>query len=135
MLTELAQWITPGIVILGFLFTARTIRNQRVEMESRMDRMESRMDRMESRLTGRIDGVESRLTERIDGVEARLTEKIDGVEARLTVMIDGVESRLAARINGLESHYSDLRDRMGRVDGTLGVLRKSLAGTGRGTAA
>ena len=124
MLTELAQWITPGIVILGFLFTARTIRNQRVEMESRMDRMESRMDRMESRLTGRIDGVES-----------RLTEKIDGVEARLTVMIDGVESRLAARINGLESHYSDLRDRMGRVDGTLGVLRKSLAGTGRGTAA
>ena len=124
MLTELAQWITPGIVILGFLFTARTIRNQRVEMESRMDRMESRMDRMESRLTGRIDGVES-----------RLTEKIDGVEARLTVMIDGVESRLAARINGLESHYSDLRDRMGRVDGTLDVLRKSLAGTGSGTAA
>ena len=128
MLTELAQWITPAIVILGFLFTARTIRNQRVDMESRMDRMESR-------LTGRLDGVESRMTERIDGVEVRMTERIDGVETRLTVMVEGVESRLSARINGLESHYSDLRDRMGRIDGTLGVLRKSLAGTGRGTAA
>ena len=103
MLTELtqwftpvlAQWFTPAIVILGFLFTARTIRNQRVDMEFRMDRMESR-------LTGRIDGV---------------------------------ETRLAARIDGLESRYSDLRDRMGRIDGTLDLLRKSIVGNGRGTAA
>ena len=92
---SLAQWFTPAIVILGFLFTARTIRNQRVDMESRMDRMESR-------LTGKIDGV---------------------------------ESRLAARIDGLESRYSDLRDRMGRIDGTLDLLRKSIVGDGRGTAA
>jgi len=105
MLAEIAHWITPAIVISGFLFTARTIRNQRVDMESRMDRMESR-------LTGRIDSVESRLTERIDGVESRLT----------------------ARIDGLESQYSNLRERMGRIDGTLDVLRKSLVGTGPGAA-
>lgn len=80
MLTEIAQWITPAIVISGFLFTARTIRNQRVDMESRMDRVESRMDRMESR-------------------------------------------------------YSDLRDRMGRIEGTLDLLRKSFAGAGPGAAA
>ena len=114
MLTELsrwftpalAQWFTPAIVIFGFLFTARTIRNQRVDMESRMDRMETR-------LTGRIDDVETRLTERIDGVE----------------------SRLAARIDGLESRYSDLWDRIGRIDGTLDLLRKSFVWNGRGTAA
>ena len=95
MLSELAQWITPAIVILGFLFTARTIRNQRMDMESRMGRMESR-------LIGRIDGV---------------------------------ESRLATRIDGLESQYSDLRDRMGRIEGTLDVLREFFVGSGRGTAA
>ena len=106
MLSELAQWITPAIVIMGFLFTARTIRNQRVDMESRMGRMESR-------LSGRIDGVESRLSGRIDGVE----------------------SRMAARIDGLESQYSDLRDRMGRIEGTLDVLREYFVGSGRGTAA
>ncbi len=125
MLTELAQWFTPAlaqwftpaIVILGFLFTARTIRNQRVDMESRMDRLETR-------LTGRIDEVETRLTGRIDQVETRLTERMDGVETRLTVRIDGLESR-----------YSDLRDRMGRIDGTLDLLRKSFAGSGPGTAA
>lgn len=106
MLTELAQWFTPAIVILGFLFTARSIRNQRVDMESRMGRMES-----------------------------RLTERIDGVETRLTVKIDGVESRLAERIVSLESRYSDLRDRIGRIDGNLDLLRKSFAGNRRGTAA
>ena len=95
MSTELAQWITPAIVILGFLFTARTIRNQRVEMGSRMDRMESR-------LTGKIEGV---------------------------------ESRLAARIDGLESQTSDLRDRMGRIEGTLDLLREFFVGTGRGSVA
>ena len=84
MLSEIAQWITPAIVILGFLFTARTIRNQRVDMESRMDRM---------------------------------------------------ESYLAGRIDGVESQTGDLRDRMGRIEGTLEVLREYFVGTGRGTAA
>ena len=95
MLSGLTQWFTPAIVILGFLFTARTIRNQRADMDSRMDRMES----------------------------------------RLTAKIDGVETRLAARIDGLESRYSDLRDRIGRIDGTLDLLRKSFAENRRGTVA
>ena len=79
MLSEIAQWITPAIVILGFLFTARTIRNQRVELESRFG---ARMDRMESRLAGRMDG--------------------------------------------LESQIGNLRDRMGRIEGTLDMLREVL---------
>ena len=84
MPSELAQWITPATVIAGFLFTARTIRNQRLEIGTRMDRM---------------------------------------------------ESRLAARIDGLESQNNDLRDRLGRIEGTLDVLREFFAGPGRGTAA
>ena len=75
-------------MIVGFLFTARTIRHQRVEMESRF---ESRIDWMESHLPARIDGV--------------------------------------------ESQTSDLRHRMGRIEGTLDVLREYFVGTGRGTAA
>lgn len=93
MLTELAQWFTPAIVILGFLFTARMIRNQRVEMETGMDRMESR-------LVGRIDGLESRMGDFRDR---------------------------------MESQTSGLRDRMGRIEGTLDVLREFFVGTGRDT--
>ena len=106
MPSELAQWITPAIVILGFLFTARTIRNQRVEMGSRMDRMESR-------LAGRIEGVESRLAARIDGLESQTSDLRDR----------------------MESQTSDLRDRMGRIEGTLDVLREFFVGTGRGSVA
>ena len=106
MPSELAQWITPAIVIVGFLFTARTIRNQRVEMGSRMDRMESR-------LAGRIEGVESRLAARIDGLESQTSDLRDRMELRT----------------------SDLRDRMGRIEGTLDVLREFFVGTGRGSVA
>lgn len=86
MLSEIAQWITPAIVILGFLFTARTIRNQRVELESRFD---SRMDRMESRLAGRIDGVESQignLRDRLDSRTGDLRDRMGRIEGTLDVL-------------------------------------------------
>ena len=86
MLSELAQWITPAIVILGFLFTARTIRNQRLELESRFD---SRMDRMESRLAGRIDGLESQignLRDRMDSQTGELRDRMGRIEGTLDVL-------------------------------------------------
>lgn len=86
MLSELAQWITPAIVILGFLFTARTIRNQRVELESRFG---SRMDRMESRLAGRIDGLESQignLRDRMDSQTGDLRDRMGRIEGTLDVL-------------------------------------------------
>ena len=86
MLSELAQWITPTIVILGFLFTARTIRNQRLELESRFD---SRMDRMESRLAGRIDGLESQignLRDRMDSQTGELRDRMGRIEGTLDVL-------------------------------------------------
>lgn len=110
MLSELAQWVTPAIVILGFLFTARTIRIQRVELESRFG---SRMDRMESRLAGRIDGLDS---------------QIGNLRDRMDLQIGNLRDRM-------DSQTGDLRDRMGRIEGMLDVLREYFAGTGRGTAA
>ncbi len=86
MLSELAQWITPAIVILGFLFTARTIRNQRLELESRFG---SRMDRMESRLAGRIDGLESQignLRDRMDSQTGDLRDRMGRIEGTLDVL-------------------------------------------------
>ena len=106
MPSELTQWVTPTIVILGFLFTARTIRNQRVDMESRMDRMESR-------LVGRIDGVKS---------------EMGHLRNRMELQTNDLRERM-------ESQTNDLRDRMGRIEGTLDILREYFVGTGRGTAA
>ena len=86
MLSEIAQWITPAIVILGFLFTARTIRNQRVELESRFG---SRLDRMESRLAGRIDGLESQignLRDRMDSQTSDLRDRMGRIEGTLDVL-------------------------------------------------
>ena len=110
MLSELAQWITPGIVILGFLFTDRTIRNQGAELESRVG---SRMDRMESRLAGRIDGLEL---------------QIGNLRDRMDMQFGNFRERM-------ESQTNDLRDRMGRIEGTLDVPRESFVGTERGNAA
>ena len=121
MLSELAQWITPAIVILGFLFTVRTIRNQRVELESWFG---SRLDRMESRLSGRIDGLESQ----VGNLRDRMDLQIGNLRDRMDTQASDLRS-------WMESQTSDLRDRMGRIEGTLDVLREYFVGSGRGTAA
>ena len=77
MSLELAQWITPAILILGFLYLDRSIRS--VRSDSRADIKDLR-DRMDHQI-------------------------------------------------------GDLRDRMGRIEGTLDVLRDFFVRNGRGTAA
>ncbi len=77
MSLELAQWITPAILILGFLYLDRSIRS--VRSDSRAD-IEDLRDRMDHQI-------------------------------------------------------GDLRDRMGRIEGTLDVLRDFFVRNGRGTAA
>ncbi len=73
MSSELAQWITPAILILGFLYLDRSIRSVRGELRSFRDRVDDQI--------------------------------------------------------------GDLRDRMGRIEGTLDVLRDFFVRKGRGTAA
>ena len=73
MPNELSQWITPAIVVIGFLFTGRTIHNVRGEL---------RQD-----------------------------------------------------IKDLRGEVVDLRDRMGRIEGPLDVLREFFVHNGRGSAA
>ena len=73
MSSEFAQWITPAILILGFLYLDRSIRSVRGELRSFRDRVDDQI--------------------------------------------------------------GDLRDRMGRIEGTLDVLRDFFVRKGRGTAA
>ena len=42
---------------------------------------------------------------------------------------------LEASTDGLNFQHGDLRDRMGRIEGTLDVVREFFVGTGRGTVA
>ena len=128
MPTELAQWITPAIVILGFLFTARTIRNQRVEIGSRMDRMESRLAR-------RIDGVKSETRDLRVQMKSQTSDLRDRMESQTSDLRDRMESQTIELRDRMESQTNDLRDRMGRIEGTLDVLREFLVGTGRGSVA
>ena len=84
MPTELAQWITPAILILGFLYLDRSIRNVRIEFRQDMK--------------------------------------------DLRVEIGNLRDRMDAQNEAL-------RDRMGRIEGTLDVLRDFFVHNGRGTAA
>ena len=91
MPAELAQWITPAILILGFLYVDRSIRN--VRAESRQDTKNLRQDMKD-----------------------------------LRVEIVNLRDRMDAQNEAL-------RDRMGRIEGTLDVLREFFVHNGRGTAA
>ena len=80
MPNELYQWITPAIVVIGFLFTGRTIHNVRVELRQDI-------------------------------------------------------KDLRGGVKDLRGGVVDLRDRMGRIEGTLDVLREFFVHNGRGSAA
>ena len=80
MPNELYQWITPAIVVIGFLFTGRTIHNVRVELRQDI-------------------------------------------------------KDLRGEVKDLRGEVVDLRDRMGRIEGTLDVLREFFVHNGRGSAA
>lgn len=46
-----------------------------------------------------------------------------------------METRLREDMKELRGEVSDLRDRMGRIEGTLDILRQFFLDSGRGTAA
>ena len=46
-----------------------------------------------------------------------------------------MEARLREDMKELRGEVSDLRDRMGRIEGTLDILRQFFLNSGRGTAA
>ena len=64
---ELAQWINPAILILGFLFALRSMKQMEARIESRMDRLESQMGELRERmahLEGLLEGLREAITGR-----------------------------------------------------------------------
>ena len=106
MPTELAQWITPAILILGFLYLDRSIRNVRTEF--RQDMKDLRVEI--GNLRDRMDAQNEALCNRMDAQHEALRDRMD-------------------------AQNEALRDRMGRIEGTLDVLRDFFVHNGRGTAA
>ena len=106
MVSELAQWITPAILICGFLYLDRSIRT--VRSNSRAD-IEDLRDRMDHQIGD--------LREHVDHQIGALRQHVDH------------------QFEHVDRQIGDLRDRMGRVEGTLDALRDFIVRNGRGTAA
>lgn len=69
-------------------------------------------------------------------VQARaLRQDMTQVEARLREDMHQDTAQLHKNMKELRGEVSDLRDRMGRIEGTLDILRQFLLDSGRGTAA
>ena len=83
---ELAQWITPGVVIAGFFFTWRTIRNVRGDLRQDVGESEARLreelTKMETRLESRISALETR----VDSQIGELREHMARIEGTLDVL-------------------------------------------------
>ena len=58
------------------------------------------------------------------GQSRAMRRKMTRMESRLGSRMERIESRLSGRIDGLESQIRGLRDRMGRIEGTLNVIRE-----------
>ena len=89
MPAELAQWITPAILILGFLYVDRSIRN--VRAESRQDTKNLRQDMKDLRveivnLRDRMDAQNEALRDRMDAQNEALRDRMGRIEGTLDVL-------------------------------------------------
>ena len=111
MSPEVWSVITVGIVILIAIATAnRALRRD---------------------LGERITTVQRELTE----ARRELGERITAVQQELGERITAVQQELGGRIDGLSERLSDVRERLGRVEGLLeglGLPRRRREGKGRG---
>ena len=117
MSSELAQWFTPAILVLGFLYLDRSIRSVRRELTDFRDRMDHE-----------IGG----LREHGDKQAGHLRDQMD---RQIGSLRDHVDHQIGTLRDRMDDQIGDLRDRMGRIEGTLDVLRDFFVRNGRGTAA
>ncbi|MCY3756937.1 MAG: hypothetical protein OXG96_04375 [Acidobacteria bacterium] len=76
MSPELAQWINPAILIAGFLYVLRSMKQMESRLESRMDRMESRVREDMKRLDERVA--------RLEHSQAKLEGLLEGLREAIT---------------------------------------------------
>ena len=99
MLSEIAQWVTPAIVVAVLVYMRRSMRQDMKQLETR-------------------------LREDMKQLQTRLREDMKELRGEVVNLRDRMDSQ-----------HGDHRDRMGRIEGTLDVLREFFVRTGRGTAA
>ena len=97
MQEALTPWITPAIVVLGFIFTWRTIRNLRGEMHQDVGQVEGRlredMKQLESRLGSRMDRMAARLREDMERLDGRVA-RLEHGQAKLEGLLEGLSSAI-----------------------------------------
>jgi predicted nuclease with TOPRIM domain len=110
MLSEIAQWVTPAIVVAVLVYMRRSMRQD--------------MKQLETRLREDMKQLQTRLREDMKQLQTRLREDMKELRGEVVNLRDRMDSQ-----------HGDHRDRMGRIEGTLDVLREFFVRTGRGTAA
>ncbi len=91
MLAELAQWITPAIFILGFLYLDRSIRTVRTESCQGMKDLRQEMKDMRVEivnLRNRMDEQNEALRDRLDTQNEVLRDRFGRIEGPLDVLRD-----------------------------------------------
>ena len=119
---EVWSVITVGIVILIAIATAN--RSLRRDLGERITTVQRELTEARRELGERITAVQQELGERIATVQQELGERIATVQ-----------QELGGRIDGLSERLSDVRERLGRVEGLLeglGLPRRRREGKGRG---
>ena len=133
MSPEVLSIITVGIVILIAIATAN--RSLRRDLGERITTVQRELTEARRELGERITAVQQELGERITTVQQELGERIATVQQELGERIATVQQELGGRIDGLSERLSDVRERLGRVEGLLegfGLPRRRREGKGRG---
>ena len=94
MAPELAQWITPAVVVAVLLYMHRSIRRDMTQMETRLRQDMKQMEsRLESRFDSRMDRMESRLREDMERLDRRVA-RLEHGQAKLEGLLEGLREAI-----------------------------------------
>ena len=91
---ELAQWITPAVVVVVLLYMHRSIRRDMTQMETRL---RQDMKEMESRFETRMDRMELRLREDMERLDGRVA-RLEHGQAKLEGLLEGLREAITRRV-------------------------------------
>ena len=76
MLDVLTPWMTPAVIVTGFIFTWRALRNVRVEVRQDVSQLEMRLREDMKQLDGRVA--------RLEHGQAKLDGLLEGLRGAIT---------------------------------------------------
>ena len=112
-----AELITIVGTILGSsLMTIAVLLRQMNHLETKLG---SRIDLLDTKFETKIDLLDTKFETRITDLDTKFETRIDLLDTKFETRITGLDTKFGGKLDAMGRDISDIRERLGRVEGHL----------------